>query len=305
MSPRPRVAVVVAAYQHGRYLADALRSALEQDPRPAEVVVVDDGSTDDTAAVAARFAPRVRWLPQRRQGARAARNTGLAATTAPLVAFLDADDWWAPGALGRLADALTAPGVGLAAPTYVTVDAAGRPLQEFRRRRRTPPAEMTTESLLLFDADIPGCVYRREVFDACGAFDTGRRHAGDYEMFLRVSLRFRIRFVEEAVLFRRVHPERLSAEDVARVESHLHYVRRFCAANPEWTRAHAGLARRATAKLLERRARALALAASADTRRAAADALRAAPFRPKNWLLLLAPDWYRRRRTGRRAAGGA
>ncbi|RZS91445.1 glycosyl transferase family 2 [Motilibacter rhizosphaerae] len=98
------VAVVVPVRDGERYLGEALDSVLGQVPAPAEVVVVDDGSTDGSAAVARSFGERVSLVQTEARGPGAARNTGIARTTAPVLGFLDADDLWLPGALAvRLA----------------------------------------------------------------------------------------------------------------------------------------------------------------------------------------------------------
>ncbi|MGH9414672.1 MAG: glycosyltransferase family 2 protein [Terriglobales bacterium] len=91
---QPSISVVVAAHDAGATLAAALRSALQQSLAAAEIVVVDDGSNDNTAACASRFGSPVRCLRQRQQGPAAARNAGIAATDGEWVAFLDADDGW-------------------------------------------------------------------------------------------------------------------------------------------------------------------------------------------------------------------
>jgi Glycosyl transferase family 2 len=89
--------VIVPAFNVAGTLARALQSALDQDPPPLEVIVVDDGSTDDTEAVARSFGNRIKFLAQPNAGAAAARNRGLEAARGEYVAFLDADDYWLPG----------------------------------------------------------------------------------------------------------------------------------------------------------------------------------------------------------------
>lgn len=105
LSPTPvssRIAVIVPCHDHGHLLGEALDSITAQGVPNLEIVVVDDRSTDDTAAVATARGLRV--VPSPAPGAAAARNAGIAATTAELVAFLDADDVWPPGSLrARLA----------------------------------------------------------------------------------------------------------------------------------------------------------------------------------------------------------
>ena len=96
---RPLVSVVIPAYNAEAVIGDALRSVFAQTFRDFEVVVVDDGSTDDTVGVLEAIGGGVRLLRQPNGGPAAARNAGIAVTTAPLIAFLDADDEWLPAKL--------------------------------------------------------------------------------------------------------------------------------------------------------------------------------------------------------------
>jgi glycosyltransferase involved in cell wall biosynthesis len=97
----PRVSVVIPAYNGASFLAEALDSVLGQTRPPEEVVVVDDGSTDGTAAVAARYGAPVLVHRQANRGIGAARNAGVALTSGDHIAFLDADDLWEPRKLER------------------------------------------------------------------------------------------------------------------------------------------------------------------------------------------------------------
>src|SRR5919112_2696990 len=99
------VSVIVPVYNGERYLAAALQSIFEQDYRPFEVIVVDDGSVDDTAKIARSF-QQIHYIYQSNQGAAAARNAGVATAQGELIAFLDADDVWVPNKLSVQADYL-------------------------------------------------------------------------------------------------------------------------------------------------------------------------------------------------------
>ena len=96
----PLVDVILPAYNGSSVIRKALDSALAQDV-PLRVIVVDDGSTDDSAEIARSYGPRVTVIRQANRGVSGARNTGLAAATAPYVALLDQDDIWQPGKLAR------------------------------------------------------------------------------------------------------------------------------------------------------------------------------------------------------------
>jgi glycosyltransferase involved in cell wall biosynthesis len=103
---RPAVSAIVPVYNAGRYLGEALDSILGQDYEPLEVVVVDDGSTDDSAAIAAERP--VRLIRRPHTGIAPTRNAGLAAAAGDVIAFLDADDLWLPGSLAARVDYLMA-----------------------------------------------------------------------------------------------------------------------------------------------------------------------------------------------------
>jgi glycosyltransferase involved in cell wall biosynthesis len=110
--PPVRVSVIITNYNYGRFIAQCLTSVLEQDVADTEILVVDDGSTDDSLAVIATFAdPRIRTITQANAGAAAAMNRGFEESRAPYVMFLDADDWLLPGSLREHVRQLSQPGV--------------------------------------------------------------------------------------------------------------------------------------------------------------------------------------------------
>ena len=96
--PPERISVVIPCYNHGAYLATAINSVLAQNYQPFEIIVVDDGSTDNTKEVACGF-EKVQYLYQTNQGLSAARNTGIKRSTGDYIIFTDADDWFLPDAL--------------------------------------------------------------------------------------------------------------------------------------------------------------------------------------------------------------
>jgi glycosyltransferase involved in cell wall biosynthesis len=124
----PRVSIVVTNYNYAEFLPHALRSAVEQRYAQVEVIVVDDGSTDSSREVIARFADRVRPILQENQGQKGAFNSGFAAATGDVVLFLDADDELARGTTAAVAAAFAAhPEVGRVVFRLDVVDTTGRP----------------------------------------------------------------------------------------------------------------------------------------------------------------------------------
>lgn len=199
------VAVVVPVHDGAAFLAEALASAVGQSRAPAEIVALDDGSTDDSAAVAASF-PGVRCLPRPHRGVAAARNAGVVATRAELIAFLDQDDRWTPDKLAVQAAHLEArPDLGfcLARQRLFVEEGAERP-------------SWLRPALLAEDQPgyVPGTlVVRREVFDAVGPFDEDRPIASDADWFLRArDAGVRMEMLPEVLLERRIHRANQSAQ---------------------------------------------------------------------------------------------
>src|SRR5262249_14941569 len=111
---RPSVSVIIPTFNSAALVAEAVESALAQTAPPAQVLVIDDGSADDTAQRLLRFGDRVRYVRQENQGVSAARNHGIRMAAGEVVAFLDADDFWHPRKLELQLDALAArPDLGL------------------------------------------------------------------------------------------------------------------------------------------------------------------------------------------------
>jgi hypothetical protein len=181
---------MMPTFNRARYLVDAVDSVLAQTVRDLELVVIDDGSTDETpalvAAAAARDA-RVQYTRQPNQGLAAARNHGLRLARGDYLAFLDSDDEYLPTALeDHLAVFAHQPGLGMAIGGYEYVDESGTPLG-----RRCPWQERGTLALRdwLFNCyAMPGAVViRRAWLERAGPFDGNALGANDWDMFLRLA----------------------------------------------------------------------------------------------------------------------
>jgi len=166
---RPEVSVVVPVLNAAGLLPDAIASVREQ-PIASEIVVVDDGSTDETPEVAERLADAVIAGPRR--GIAAARNAGVGAARASIVAFIDADDVWTTGKLEVQRQLLEASGVPVVLGHTV-----------IRARRGTGWVEHPRPQLML---SLGAALMRRELFERVGCFDETLRYSEDVDWFLRV-----------------------------------------------------------------------------------------------------------------------
>ena len=188
---RPVVSVVIAAYNARRTLAETLDSLLAQTFKDFEAIVVDDGSTDDTAALAASTGDhRVRVVRQANAGVSAARNRGAVDARGEFLSFLDSDDLWTPDKLAAEVAALRAdPAAGLAYTWTRFIDRDGLPLPW----TATANAEgMVRDQLLLgcFLANGSSIMVRRSAFEAVGGYEPSLRTAEDWDFYLRIAERY-------------------------------------------------------------------------------------------------------------------
>ncbi len=188
----PLVSVIIPNYNHARFLGDAIRSVLAQTYRPVEIIVVDDGSTDNSGEVAAGFGDQIRYIYQTNAGLSAARNTGLRAAKGSLIGVLDADDMYEPNFLETLVAALQAdPQADGVYCGYRFVDEANNPLPQIENR----PLPSTDLYPALLDGNffVPESVFlRRRVYDEVGFFDESLRACEDWDVWLRAARKFRL-----------------------------------------------------------------------------------------------------------------
>jgi glycosyltransferase involved in cell wall biosynthesis len=202
---QPLVSVVIPCYKQAHFLREAIESVLAQTYPHLEVVVVDDGSTDNTAAVVAGY-PGVRYVRQENQGLAAARNTGLRHSVGERLVFLDADDRLLPRAIE----------VGLTClrdhPECAFVYGHSRFMAfDGSWFDRPPPPRIEGDYYL---ALLRGCpifapgsvMYRREVFESVTGFDPSLSPAADYDLYYRIARQFPIRCHDQTIAeFRRHH----------------------------------------------------------------------------------------------------
>jgi len=212
------VSVIVPVYNVGEPAVDAVRSALDQDHPSLEVIVVDDGSTDDTPArIEKHFGDRVRLIRQANAGPPAARNRGIAESRGEFVALLDADDLWFQGRIRRHVETLAAhPDVGMVYSDWrewrPRADGSYPPVEEVLHDP-SPPVSAGSGSGWLYTDLLMECVIhtsavtmRRSLIDEVGELDSGFPRSDDYDYWLRVSRHTRILKVPEVLSVYRIPP---------------------------------------------------------------------------------------------------
>lgn len=182
----PRVSVIIPAFNHARFLGEAIESVLNQTLHDFEIVVVDDGSTDNTSEIVASVSdPRVRYIYQTNKGLSAARNAGILNSGGPLLTFLDSDDRFLPQKLEVLTSVVDSnPHLGLVAGQALLIDESGHTLGEIFDR----PLPVDSAELLLGNPLHVGSVLlRRDWLKRVGLFDESLRSYEDWDLWLRLA----------------------------------------------------------------------------------------------------------------------
>jgi O-antigen/teichoic acid export membrane protein/GT2 family glycosyltransferase len=224
----PSVSVVIATHNYGHYLGAALDSALGQTVRNTEILVVDDGSTDDTSTVMQAYCldARVTYHRLDHQGQPRAKNFGIRAARSPLIAFLDADDIWLPDKLERQIPLFDAdPDVGMVYSRRLVMDEEGWELEYKQPQlfRGWVLPRIFRSNFVCFSSS----VVRRSVFEAVGGFDESIGLAIDYDLWLRVALHYRIDYVDAHLVRYRTGHASLSRQKRDRLMTAQAIVRRF------------------------------------------------------------------------------
>lgn len=210
MSYSPLVSVIVPSYNTAKYLPDAIDSILRQTYQNFEIIVVDDGSTDDTRDVMKAYAgnPKVIYIHQENRGESGARNTGIRAARGELIALCDADDMWMPRKLEVQVPCFRdQPEVGVVYTNTVHVDSDNNELPTYRTTRHN--GRITRK--LFGENFVTGStsMFRRECFDV-EMYDETFKTCADYDLSLRLSVHFDFYYLDEITYRYRFWPGQVS-----------------------------------------------------------------------------------------------
>lgn len=203
----PKVSIIIPNYNYAKYIAETIDSVLAQTYPNFEVIVVDDGSKDDSLKILEKYAGQIKVIKQQNQGVSRARNNGAANSAGEYLAFLDADDVWLPAKLERQMQRFFEDSeVGLVHCSMKFIDIEGKITGESRKGKEGWVAE---ELLKLKEGVVIGAgstaVVKRALFDKIKGFDHRLTTAADWEFCYRIARDNKIAFVSEPLVLYRIH----------------------------------------------------------------------------------------------------
>jgi len=201
------VSIIIPCYNQGQFLAETIQSALDQDYHHKEIIVVNDGSTDNTRRVAQAFGNTICYIEQPNKGVSSSRNTGILAAKGEFVAFLDSDDQYLPDALSTAVSFLdlhtdTAMVCGDA---FLLKDNEIMGLKSTQSRRPRNPVNFRWETVEYY-ATPSTVVLRNSCFAKIGLFDKNLTiGAEDWLMWVQMSLYFNMSYIDKPLIYYRLH----------------------------------------------------------------------------------------------------
>lgn len=275
----PLVSVVIATYNMGQHLPHAITSVLEQTYRNLELHIVDDGSTDNTREVVARFNadPRLNYIRQSNAGQTVAKNRGIAESRGELIAFCDADDLWKPDKLTLQVPLFAArASVGLVYSNVCVLLPDGTIVPNEQAIER--PSGVVLDALFKYNfVPFGTAIVRRSCIEELGSFDVSLRMSIDWEMWLRVATRYEFVYLDEVTYVYRVWEGQMSRNWRGRYLHCLRIMDEFLQKHPDSL--SPGVARDAYVHTFVERARVRSTSAG-EHLRAFADIARALRRRP-------------------------
>jgi glycosyltransferase involved in cell wall biosynthesis len=226
----PKVDVIIPAYNAARYLAAALASVEAQTFADWHIVLIDDGSTDNTAEVAAPFRERLgqklTYIKQENQGLPAARNAAIRNSSAEYLALLDSDDIWLPC---RLADSLryleSHPSVGVSHSSVAFVDETGKILKTFDTPQKHGEG-MIAPYIYMRKVQLPcpTVTFRRSCIEKVGLFDETMRATEDRDLWFRIALHFEVGFIPKVLAHYRISTTSMSSDPNRMLQAQLRFI---------------------------------------------------------------------------------
>ncbi len=218
---QPEISVIIPAYNAARYISESIQTVLNQAYKNLEIIVVDDGSTDQTGEIAGRFCPPVRYVRQNNQGNAAARNRGISEARFEWLAFLDADDLWSPEKLQlQWEHVQTQPDRRISLTLARTFYESGDPPIDMPG---FPPAELWNRLVYgqPFGCSHSGLLIHQSCFETVGNFDANLKQSVDWDLFIRLAARYELPVLPQILTYHREHQSNITQSSEVRLEMYL------------------------------------------------------------------------------------
>lgn len=206
----PRVSVIIPTFNRGWILREAINSVLKQDYQHVELIVVDDGSTDNTSDILNDYKGEIVVIRQKNSGVSAARNRGIRTATGSYVAFLDSDDCWLPGKLmSQMAFFNSHPDATICQTEEIWIRNGVR--VNPKKRHKKPSGMIFEKSLALCLVSPSAVVMKKSLFEMVGTFDESLPACEDYDLWLRISHQYPIYLISDPLIIKHGgHADQLS-----------------------------------------------------------------------------------------------
>jgi glycosyltransferase involved in cell wall biosynthesis len=207
----PFVSVVIPAYNAGRYIEDTLNSVLSQTFKDRDIIIIDDGSTDNTLTLVQKYKElhpnAIKLIQQNNSGPAAARNAGIKSTTSKYISFLDSDDLWVPGKLESQIKFIESQPeqVGLVYSRVARFDNKGLWLSSINHKPHHYSGNIYKQLIKGNIITTQTVITKRICFDKVGLFDTSPDIIEDYDMWLRIAKYYHVAFMDELHALYREH----------------------------------------------------------------------------------------------------
>jgi glycosyltransferase involved in cell wall biosynthesis len=205
------VSIIIPCHNQGHFLSEAIESAIDQDYGLKEIIVVNDGSSDDTREVVQRFLPVIKYIEQENSGVSGARNAAIKLSSSDYVAFLDSDDILLPGSVARRVAYLdNHPDVAMVCSDVIIFNDSLILGSRSKLWDKPKTPENFRWETVDYNATISSAMVRRSCFDNVGFFEESIKTSEDWLMFVKLSLHFNMAYLEEPLTKYRLHTSNIT-----------------------------------------------------------------------------------------------
>ena len=241
------ISVIIPSYNSGKFLGEAIESVVNQTYKNIEIIVINDGSTDNTEEIAKKWQKRderVRYLKHKEnKGLSAARNTGIRTSKGDVIAFLDADDIWLENKLEKQMDKIEK-GADLVYSDAILISEIGKKLgKNHWERIKIRPYSGKSCLKLLFQRDFispaSSVILKKKIFEKIGGFDEKLKYVEDYDFYLRaLKEAITIDYIKAPLLFYRLGSEQMSKKEIEMERGRIKVLHKFIFSYPLFVLKH-------------------------------------------------------------------